>query len=118
MNARFLDWWLARGTVTRKLMKFALSIAAIVGALLFLSFNMHGEGSVEKGSKLRITVGQPHPWLVLEKFSPTGTNVVFSATQQRAESSVRIFTSSFAAGMLAPYSMVLLRRIGRIERPK
>jgi hypothetical protein len=99
-------------------MKFVLGCVAVIGLLLFVSFNMRGEGRAGTGNKLRITVGQPHPWLVLETFSPAGTNVVLSATPQRAESSVNILSSSFAAGLLALYSMMFLHRIGRMERPR
>lgn len=116
MSTRFQDWWLARGPFARKAMKLLLGCVAVIGLLLFFSFNMRGEGSVAQGNKLRITVGQPTPWMVLGKFTTSGTNVMHSATQHRAESSVSIFTSSFAAGMLAIYSMVLLSRIGRAER--
>ena len=120
MSAKFQNWWLARGTATRKLVKFALSLVVIVGALLFLSFNLHGEGSAEKGLKTRITVGQPTPWIQIEKIGPPGvtTNAVGQVTcaSQSATSYVSIFTSSFAAGLLAIYSLDLLFRIRRIEK--
>lgn len=117
MKQRFEAWWLARGPLARKAMKLILGCIVIIGLLLFLSFNMRGEGSVAHGDKLRITFGQPTPWMVLEKFTE-GTNLVPAATQRRAESSVNILTTSFAAGLLSIYSISLLRRIAIIERQR
>ncbi len=120
MNGWFQNWWLARGTSARGLGKILLAVIAVVGLLLFTSFNLHGESSVAKGSKTRITVGQPGPWLVWEKLGAPGmtTNAVgrVTSTSQRAESYVSVFTFSFAAGMLAIYSLSLLSRVSRIEK--
>lgn len=118
MNGRAAAWWLARGAPARRAMKFVLGAVAVLGMLLFVSFSMSAHRDISSGTKMRVTVGRPHPWLVLEKLGPAGTNAVSSATQRRAESSVNILSSSFAAGMLATYSIILLRRIGRTERPQ
>lgn len=116
MNARFQDWWLARGAVARKLVKLVLSLVVIIGAMLFLSFNMHGEGSKEEGLKTRITIGQPGPWIVYEKIDAMGVATNGSMSGMSTESYVNILSPSFVAGALAIYSLNLLSRIGRIEK--
>ena len=120
MNGWFQNWWLGRGAFVRLLAKISLAAIAVIGLLLFCSFNLHGERSVEKGMKTRITVGQPGPWLVWEKLGTPGvsTNATGGTvtTSQRAESYVSVFTSSFAAGLLAICSLSPLSHISRIER--
>lgn len=116
MSARFQDWWLARGAVARNLVKLVLSLVVIIGAMLFLSFNLHGEGSAKKGLKTRITIGQPGPWIVYEKIDALGVVTNGSMSGMRAESYVNILSPSFVAGALAIYSISLLTRIGRIEK--
>ncbi len=120
MNGTFQNWWLARSAVPRKAMKCVLGCVAVVGLLLFVSFNLRGSGEADKGLKTRITVGQPHPWLVLEQFTPSAMSGVTNSPDMTkgltANSSVTVLSSSFIAGMLSLYSMILLSRIGRIEK--
>lgn len=122
MNSAFAGWWLARGVFVRRLIKLVLALLAFIGVLLFVSFNMTANGSRASGTKMIVTIGQPTPWLVWERITAAGvvTNADGSSTtlSMRAESGVHILTTSFGAGMLAIYSLVLLGRIAGVEKQR
>lgn len=120
MNDAFAGWWLARGVVVRRLVKFVLGLLAIIGMLLFVSFNMTGKGSAASGTKMILTIGQPEPWLVWERITANGlavsTNGASTTMSMTANSGVHIFSSSFVAGVIALYSIGVLRRASRVEK--
>lgn len=122
MNAKFDAWWLARGAMARRMLKFVLGFVAVVGLLLFASFNMSASGKAGSGTKQIVTIGQPGPWLVCERITASGltavTNEAVVTMGMTAKSGVKVFSSSFVAGVLAFYSMVLLGRIRRIEKQR
>lgn len=119
MKTRFDAWWLARGAMARKAMKLVLGLVAVIGVLLFFSFNMSASGKAGSGTKQIVTIGQPGPWLVWERITASGltavTNEAGVTMGMTAKSGVKVFSSSFVAGVIAFYSMVLLGRIRRIE---
>ena len=120
MNRKFDTWWLARGALSRKAMKLLLGLVAVIGVLLFFSFKTSASGKAGSGTKQIVTIGQPGPWLVWERITASALTAVSNeagvAMGMTAKSGVKVLSSSFVAGALAFYSMVLLGRIGRIEK--
>jgi hypothetical protein len=118
----FDAWWLGRGAFARKLMRLVLTIVAVAGLVLLFSFESHTLEVPQKGTKTRITVGWPTPWIVWERAgSPgivTNPNGSTTVTSMSTESSVDCATSSFLAGLIAVAILGLVYHVRRIEKEK